>query len=109
MNEQLNAAATIIRAQVLRTEHATNSAAEEAAHLIAIMLKKRGELPCPVSLGAAEVDRAHQALGRALGTLRSLAVMHKGLHTVAADVDTDWGYGPHETVPNKPGSQLRVA
>ena len=108
-NEHINAAANVIRDQVLRTEHATNNAAEETAHLIAIMLKKRGEFACPVSVGAAEVDRGYQALGRTLSSLRSLAIMHAGLHTVASAGEEGWDYGPHETVPNKPGNHLRAA
>ena len=109
MDNQRLAATIAIRAQVLKTEHATNNAAEENARLLAIMLNKRGELACPLSVGGNEVDRAHQALTRTLSSMRSLAIMHRGLHVVADEGDGSSGYGPSETMPNKPGGFLRVA
>ena len=109
MKDDLQTAAIDIRAQVLLTEQAANRAAEENARLLQIMLSKRGELDCPLSLGSAEVDRAHQALGRTLSSTRSLAIMHKGLHAVADEAGVETWFGPSETVPNKPGAVLRVA
>ena len=104
----LQKAALDIEDRVLTAERATNHAAEATALLIATMLSKRAELRRPISTGAREIDRAHQALTRSLGSLRALAMMHGGLHVVA-DEEGVVSYGTTETVPNQPGGHLRAA
>lgn len=108
MTNQKLVASIAIRKQVLAAEHAANSSAEETARLLTIMLQKRRELECPISLGAAEVDRAHQALGRTLGSMRCLAIMHKGLHVVADEGDGSSNFGPSDTIHFLPNEQLRA-
>lgn len=110
MTNQVFTASIAIRRQVLAAEHAANNSAEETARLLAVMLQKRRELECPISLGAAEVDRAHQALSRTLGSMRSLAIMHKGLHGVAEQVGSveETDFGPSDTVHYMTDERLKV-
>lgn len=107
MDTTVQHAAITVRTQVLAAEGAANRAAEETARLIATLLGQRAQLNRPINVGASEVERAHQALGRSLGTLRCLAMMHGGLHAIADSEGVD--FGTSESVPNTPGGYLRVA
>ncbi len=107
MSNDFQTAAVAIRSQLLTAENLSDQAAAAQARLIATMLEQRRIVGRPVDVGAREIDRGYQALGRSLGSLRTLVVMHKGLSAIADDLGVERAYGTDESVQNKPGAHLR--
>lgn len=103
MSNAIQAAAVAIRTDLLTAERSSEQAAVDQARLIASLIEHRIAVDRPISVGAREIDRGYQALGRTLGSIRTLIVMHQGLSEVAKAQDVEAWYGTSETVPNQVG------
>jgi len=98
MPKTIQAGAVIIRDDLLAAEKLSEQAAAAQARLIATLLETRASIGRQLDVGAREIDRGYQALGRTLGSMRSLMIMHEGLGEIAkAEGVTAW-YGAEETI-----------
>jgi len=98
MSNAIQAGAVMIRDDLLAAEKLSEQAAAAQARLIATILETRGSIGRQIDVGAQEIDRGYQALGRTLGSMRSLMVMHKGLGEIAKTEGVTAWYGAEETI-----------